>query len=214
MCLIISTRTDKKIDKETITDAWFANSEGAGFAYRRKNKIKVEKGFMELEHLLEAYARVNSFPHVMHFRIETSGGVQPLLTHPFPCDGSENTTRFLAHSVLFQNGICSDYEMVLFSIASMLGKEKFNEILSNPMSDTLVISKAVEVLGPNILKLLNSKWLYFTKDQMLLYGDWDKDDDFYYSNKFFGYSANTHWTYANSIQNAEDTFQKKWGEQL
>lgn len=81
-------------DDDRITTMWINNPDGAGFMYAKDGRVHIEKGFMELPHLLERLAKVRKdidateTPFVLHFRITTHGGTKPANCHPFPI--SEN----------------------------------------------------------------------------------------------------------------------------
>lgn len=77
-------------DKETLTEMWYSNPDGAGMMYPVKGAVLIEKGYMSLKKLLKAVDRLDELidvtetPIVMHFRIGTHGANIPQNTHPFP----------------------------------------------------------------------------------------------------------------------------------
>ncbi len=189
MCVIVMPKGKKKVTDEMIDKMWKSNGDGAGLAYIKKGKVVVQKGFMTKDEFKARYASLNTFPHALHFRIGTHGGNVPMLTHPFPCDGSGNALRYKADSVLFHNGIVSDHLNLLFSLAGAIGKERIKKLIAeDEFSDTVVGALAVEAFGRGALKKLSGKWLFFTAKEQWLYGDWDEDDDYYYSNKSWNFS--------------------------
>ena len=63
------------------------NPHGAGYMYARDGKVTIQKGFMDLDELLDQL-RLEHFgpedPVVYHFRISTQAGVKASMTQPFP----------------------------------------------------------------------------------------------------------------------------------
>lgn len=192
MCVIIGTIGKEKVSDKEIREAWQGNSDGAGIAWRDgSGKIRVEKGFMKLKEFEEAYAKINVFPHVLHFRIGTSGDKCPELTHPFPCDGhTKNSLEFTADEVLFHNGIVSNWKDLLFTLAPALKKGELKRMLAEPLNDTRVIAYYVERIGKEILGLADGKWLHFDKNNLTTYGQgWEKEGKFFYSNTSFRHTV-------------------------
>ena len=201
MCVIIGTIGKEKVSEKEIRQAWEGNSDGAGMAWRQGDgKIRVEKGFMKLKEFERAYEQINVFPHVLHFRIGTSGDKCPELTHPFPCDGhTKNSLEFTADEVLFHNGIVSNWKDLLFNLAPALKKGELKKMLNEPLNDTRVIAYYVERIGKEILGLASGKWLHFDKDNLTMYGQgWDKENKFFYSNTSFRHSGKYLWQSGNS----------------
>jgi glucosamine 6-phosphate synthetase-like amidotransferase/phosphosugar isomerase protein len=182
MCIIIVAMKNK-VDEKTVREAFRVNSDGAGIAWREKNKIRWIKGLMDVEDLIKELKSINNFPHILHCRSATSGGRSKELTHPFPCDGiTKNTVIGEAKAVLFHNGVVHNYEELLWKCANILGRKTLNRILEYPsLSDTLVVAEIVGKLGKNFLKLLSGRWVYFTQTELTFYGTFIKKDGFYYS---------------------------------
>lgn len=85
MCIILTCDANKRPSSETLATCWTANPDGAGFAYATGAAVEVSKGYMTYGSLEEALATVPvSSPLIIHFRIGTSGGYGPEVTHPYP----------------------------------------------------------------------------------------------------------------------------------
>ena len=90
MCIIVYKPTTAKMpSKKTLQQCWFNNRDGAGYMFPSKGNVIIKKGFMKFKefysNLQTDLKRYGEFtPFVLHFRIQTQGGVNPQYTHPFP----------------------------------------------------------------------------------------------------------------------------------
>ena len=210
MCVIIGTKGKKKINEKVLRDAWESNSDGAGLAWQENKKVYVIKGIMKLKELIEIYEEVDTFPHVVHFRLGTGGGTCPELTHPFPCSPKKVKNEFIfeADSVVFHNGIISGWETLLFALSGVMEKKEYQEFVKQPLNDTKVVAKYIEKTCPEILNYLGGKWCYMTGKETTLFGEgWIQEEEFFYSNKSFEYKNVTtyyrgggNWFGQNNIQ--------------
>ncbi|MCX8167092.1 MAG: hypothetical protein N3E37_04535, partial [Candidatus Micrarchaeota archaeon] len=80
--------------KEEIEKAWKVNGDGAGVSFLKENKWNIIKGITKLETLIEIVNKYKDNDKVVHFRLASTGGVAPELTHPF------ESRRY----ILFHNG--------------------------------------------------------------------------------------------------------------
>ena len=87
MCIIAIKKQGVEMPSDVIIKNMFQrNPDGAGFMYLDKdiNKVRIEKGIMDVKTYLKKVKRFTSEDTVvMHFRIGTSGGNIPANTHPF-----------------------------------------------------------------------------------------------------------------------------------
>jgi hypothetical protein len=121
---------------------WQANPDGAGIAWSRKGHVYVVKGLMKFGDFTKAVARIpKGAPYVLHFRIQTVGGVRADLTHPFVVsEASPHVKRGkLAAPVLFHNGHWSDWRDKLLDSTTSTG----TAFPDGPMSD----SRAMAILA-------------------------------------------------------------------
>ena len=88
MCIIcISGRGVRQPNETEIREMFYRNPHGAGYMVAEGGKVRIEKGFMNLNELLRAL-RWERFGKndvvVYHFRISTQAGVNAEMTQPFP----------------------------------------------------------------------------------------------------------------------------------
>jgi hypothetical protein len=186
MCVIVYSFTGKKEKEENLKRMWESNSDGVGFAYKDKNQgIIVKKGFMKLEEFLEFYKEFpEGIEHTIHFRLATAGSVSPLFTHPFALDRIQIPPQitFKASRVLFHNGSI-EYYPLLIHILPVLKPDQRKKLLSLNFSDTYILSLYISIFQvPDILAHLKSKFFLFHINKSKIYGNWEKEDYFYYSN--------------------------------
>ena len=144
-----------------ISNCFTNNNDGAGFAYITPDrKVHVEKGFMTEEAFIEAYNTIPVYPHVVHFRIATSGDVSPEMTHPYRIE--KDSKLVLAEegdtSVLFHNGVIFDYKTLMLNMVTtrQLAMPK------GPINDTRVAAMMMsieEMGGEDVLSILSGKFV-------------------------------------------------------
>lgn len=188
MCLIIASPNGKRISREILEDAERTNSHGGGLAwFDQANKtIQFRKGLelKDVESLFET--DVKDQPWVVHFRINTVGGVCDELTHPFTIDKDASVASSgNASSVFFQNGTFNEWKQYLMNASARSGIK----IPPLPWSDSRAIAFCLGVYGKHLLSLLDnsSRFLVFDADEdddnrMMLWGKWEDHDEFKFSN--------------------------------
>jgi predicted glutamine amidotransferase len=185
MCVIVYSFVGKKEKEDNIKRMFENNSDGIGFAYKENQSIIVRKGFMKLDEFLEFYKEFKEgIEHTIHFRLSSAGSVSPIFTHPFTLDKIQipPQTNYKATAVLFHNGNI-DYYPLLVHILPALTKEQRKKLLSLNFSDTYILSLYISIFQvPEILNHLKSKFLLFSINKSKIYGYWEKEDSFYYSN--------------------------------
>jgi hypothetical protein len=184
MCVIIVCKTRGLTEKE-VTQAFRANDDGAGYAWYDSGKIRYKKGFMEVEHVIDAYfsGGVNNiFPHIIHFRNATNK-VTRKLTHPFII--SEKSSLKLTHQgtepLLFHNGILPDWKNKMLDFYLNNAKK----IPDGDFSDSRFIAIMAHFLGHNILSILGDKFVIITPTSIDLYGKFEEDDGIVATNKSY-----------------------------
>ena len=88
MCIILACESSCRPSEGVLQTCWLHNPDGAGIAYPSGGAVRVEKGLMDYEEFLLAYATLPAaVPCLIHIRSGTSGGTDPdtmaALTHPF-----------------------------------------------------------------------------------------------------------------------------------
>ena len=115
MCIIaVISHKQPLLSERMLKKCWNLNPDGAGVMYTDQtnpSKIHVHKGFMDYKSLAKFWkgyrathddTRTSGFT-VIHFRIGTSGGKTPAMTHPFILyNDNEDTTQALAHNGMIQ----------------------------------------------------------------------------------------------------------------
>ena len=185
MCLLALMESEK-MTKEEFETAFKSNKDGVGFAYRKKEGNFFIKGYMELNGAWEFYDKnVNSFPHIVHFRAGTAGGVSSHLTHPFIIGKTTHEEADIycgKKDLLFHNGCLTDWKGLFFTLA-------INGIkLQEPYSDTMVLAvmlgkmKSAGYSYDEGMKNFNGKYIIMTLDEFIVIGDFIKDGGRLFSN--------------------------------
>ena len=90
MCIVVYKPKDRLMpSEETLRQCFTRNPDGAGYMFPEDDKVVIKKGYMNFKALYQAvmkdYERLGKeTPFVLHFRIQTQGGVNQECTHPFP----------------------------------------------------------------------------------------------------------------------------------
>lgn len=162
MCIAIYSPIGTNIPCEEYLKTSFENNpHGAGFAYNtRHNDVQIEKGFMKWEDFKKAINRANAKNALkdrgvlIHFRIQTHGGINPECCHPFPLVADEAAMK--------KKNIKTNYAVIHNGIISLTGSEAYRR---EKMSDTMVfIEKYLSKIATN------KKW-FNNKSNFELIGD-------------------------------------------
>jgi hypothetical protein len=101
MCVIVLKEENGKLNSSIFDQCWARNGDGGGYVAIHNGKVIMEKGIMNKDEFLK---KVKPFFNkgsqlILHFRIQSRGGVSVNLTHPFDCsqEGSK-TKRYLFHN--------------------------------------------------------------------------------------------------------------------
>jgi hypothetical protein len=195
MCVIAASLKGAKFSVEDLKKMWDANPHGAGVAWLDGLKVKVRKGFIRFDELVEFYEEKlpAKVMHVIHFRLRSAGEVVPQLTHPFRVDVVDvQELEYEADKVLFHNGTVSDWLGMFWGVLGSFSEEDVKRVFSvEYLSDTYVVSLLVYKYGSEVLKFCDdtSKWLVFGSEPMF-YGRWERDErrGFVFSNLSWRYS--------------------------
>lgn len=186
MCIIAIKGKGVDMPSEAIIRNMFQrNPDGAGIMWWDEdiNKVRIEKGIMDIKTFLSKVKRFRSQDSVvMHFRIETSGGVIKANTHPFMI--SENVED------LKKLKACTDIGVVHNGIIDIFPSRKdisdTMEFIANRLS---YISKAVPEFykDKNVLTWIEneiqSKMCFLTGlGEIVTIGSFDEKDGVLYSN--------------------------------
>lgn len=207
MCIAIYKRIGNQLPKEEyLKNCWENNPDGAGFAFNtRDGRVKIVKGLMTWESFkstLDEYTKKEDLVNrgmLIHFRIETHGGVCPECTHPFPITSDE---AYLQKPV----SVC-EYAVIhngIISLTSATARTK------TKMSDTMVfVQKYLSKLAKNkrwfdlksnwelIYDMIDSKMacLNGKGEIMATYGFDEGDDHNFYSNTTYKWARTKTYSY-------------------
>lgn len=117
MCIAIYSPKGNKVPCEKyLKESFESNPDGAGFAFNLHKKVKIVKGMMTWASFWETFQRYDKQYNfkdrgvLIHFRIQTHGGVVPECTHPFPLVADEGQLHKLettANYAVEHNGVIS-----------------------------------------------------------------------------------------------------------
>ena len=198
MCIAIYSPIGNDVPCEkNLKASWEENPDGAGFAYNLPSgQVKIVKGFMTWDSFWDAFQsheKKNDFKNrgvLIHFRIQTHGGVNPECTHPFPIVDDEGCLQKLEY--------VSPYAVIHNGIISLTSADAR---LKTKMSDTMVfVQKYLTKLATYKNWLQNDKTMELIDDLIdskmaILSGDGqihattgfdrDSEDGNYYSNQSY-----------------------------
>jgi len=116
MCIIVVKPKNKPLPTADLLETCFnRNPHGAGIMYPENGKIRIIKGLMDFQSVLNALNTIRdsiSIPIVIHFRYATHGETSPGNTHPFPLISdfeALQVTDCQTERALCHNGIMSQY---------------------------------------------------------------------------------------------------------
>lgn len=139
MCVIFGVLGEKRPTTEQLQLAALVNRDGAGVAFYDtvcgEPTPRWEKGLdaEQVEKLMKSLVP----PFMIHFRMASSGGTSPELTHPFPITKGVSTgLSGNAPAVLMHNGHWSGYDAVVEVLEKLVGLPP----LMLPTSDSRVMA--------------------------------------------------------------------------
>ena len=176
MCIAIVIPKGATVNKDYLHNGWCGNSDGGGFAYVRKGKVKIVKSLMKWKTWEDAYYTAREAnpdsPFLVHFRIRSAGSNTADNTHPYAL----KTGAVIHNGTLTGSG--ADWYRGPSDTAKFV--EKFGEHLTydNVLSKKLAMEAAI---GYNKLAFLfnNGKFVIVNEDA----GLWDAG--VWYSNGSF-----------------------------
>lgn len=182
MC-VIAVCKDRKLSKEEIERAWNKNPHGAGIGWVEDKRTVYIKGIMELKEFMEIYERINTLPHIVHFRNASIGiPVSPKLTHPFIVSSSSPIRlRYKGTKpIIFHNGTISNWR----ELYNLLVKSKRINIREDSLSDTRVMAIIWAERDEETFCELNPGRvaIIYPCGEIKRYGKWFEKDGIYLSN--------------------------------
>lgn len=194
MCIIVYKPTTAKMpNKKTLIKCWNNNKDGAGYMFPSKGSVIIKKGFMKFNdfynNLKSDLKRYGEFtPFVLHFRIQTQGGVNPQYTHPFPLSSDMDNLKKLRVKTdigIAHNGII--------------------DLTSSRYNYTVTYSDTMKFITDYLSLIIHDKYYYKDKDKLTLIerlieskmaimdgdghteliGEFIEDNGVYYSNDYY-----------------------------
>lgn len=205
MCIICIKPEGKKLPKDKVIRTMFENnSNGAGFAYRRKKdeQVTIEKGYFDATEFIKELRKRVSVEHtaVIHFRLATSGAVDGGNCHPFPAVRDVELMRetsavvpvAVAHNGVFSMPDDKIYSDTMLWISSRLAHDSIIKNLHHSAVQHLINDS----LGTSKLAVLASG----TKN-VLMFGHWehDKGTGLYYSNGGYKQDKEQYWNWRKKV---------------
>lgn len=197
MC-IIAIAADRRLTTKEIENCFKANGDGVGIAWATpEGKVHIEKGFMTLDEFKQFYINDIPLPHVVHFRIATSGEVNREMTHPYLMTPESELviSGDLDTAVLFHNGVIYDWKNLL---VNMVTSKQIEKMPKGPMNDTrtAAIMASVPTIGDEILAVLSGKFVKVSPDGFVTrWGDFKEVNGVYFSNDSY---KDTIYNYSNT----------------
>ena len=214
MCIIVAVPAGVNIPSdETLHECFRRNPDGAGFMYSTGKTVVIRKGFMKWEDFksaldaeLDAGRIYTDSAVVLHFRITTSGRTQPKCCHPFPISdrkedlqATEIESRFgIAHNGVIHGMTTGDgWSDTMDFVAGVVAP------LAH-MHPSFMYSEDAEKLLENACK---SKLAIINHaGEMLLVGNFTKDDGVFYSNTSYKPFTYSYSTYQNVWSKWDDVY--------
>lgn len=180
MCILIVKPAGVKVPSMQIFENCFwANKDGAGFAYSDGRKLTLSKGHMKLQDFKTALTDagdLTKYPAIFHFRIATHGTVKPANTHPF----NVNDRMVAGH-----NGI-----LRITPKGDLTDSETFFKYVCAPVLETCPLYS--DEFSTMVSALIDSSKLAFLTDKgdIKMFGKFEEEDGVFYSNTSYqGYGA-------------------------
>lgn len=206
MCVIAVKTKDTPIDKqalEWLENCWWDNPDGAGFMYSTGDNVRIVKGFMEIDELLDAINeyQLDNKTVVFHFRWATHGTVCAANTHPFPLSDKLKdlqATDTIVPLAMVHNGIVNQVK----TYKGMSDTMVFAKDFLAPLGNRIFHKPTQKLIG---LLAGGNKFAFMSGDKLSLVGSFIKEPGWYFSNQSY-----LSWTWAFGEDEDEDT-NPHWG---
>ena len=196
MCIIVAKPKNVEMPSiETIKNCFRRNPDGAGLMYVKDNQVIVDKGYMDIDSLLERLEKLKKElgvedlkekAVVLHFRIGTAGKNDRETTHPFIITNDFDklrATKITSSVGMAHNGIISHYS---YSQQTLSDTQLFIKHVVYPISrlDKKFYEKQ-EILDM-LQDLAGSKLCFLDNKENIRYvGDKIEDNGVIYSNSTY-----------------------------
>ena len=222
MCIAIVKPSGSKVPDRDILKICFKNNpDGAGFAYCRKGKNYLFKGFFTFKSFWDAFSSANIKKNeaaLIHFRVATHGNIDKHTCHPFIITNNYEDMRETSivtenGDIMIHNGILNfDFNNDDISDSMYLAKYLSKFDLSNPINSFMF---ELALLNNNKNKF-NRVGILHTNNKTEIFGfkePWELYEGCYFSNKSYtlGFSRtySYSYSYSYSAQNVVTDFDRK-----
>jgi len=181
MCIIVVKGAGVPMpSKRVLSVCWQSNPDGAGYMYNGADgRVQIRKGYMSFKSLWRA---VRELPVenavVLHFRIGTSGGKEPGLTHPFPVCGNYDRMRLVsgdAGAAVAHNGIFGSGAPHVSDTMKFIRDYLSPDTIRNRLDDMAVLTLIARAAR-------GAKMAIMTREGINLIGDFLEEGGIKYSN--------------------------------
>ncbi|MBQ2622408.1 MAG: hypothetical protein IJG38_00135 [Thermoguttaceae bacterium] len=185
MCVIVVKPAGVQISIDTIRKCWAKNPHGAGIAFMDGDAVQIKKGFMNLDEFLDYLSSINltETNAVLHFRISTSGGINPGMTHPFPISAEKEdltASEIRTPVAVVHNGIIPTIPQPgLSDTATYIAETLLSRYKADPHFYDDEENRVV------ILDEIQSKMVLVDTEYFYLIGEFFKRKGVYYSNLYW-----------------------------
>lgn len=188
MCVIFIVE-EKRPTEDMVRSAWKSNDDGGGVAWREAdgtggNNVHWKKGIEDVDEMVWLCENL-PLPYVAHFRVASSGGIRPSLTHPFEVSESasaelEGVTK---NYVQFHNGDWRNWRDAVINMAARAGFK----LPDGKYSDSRAMALLGFHLGPGYVELLDEKVIWFGPDDERVFtgAGWVEVNGVWCSNSWF-----------------------------
>ncbi len=213
MCVIVHKPIGSEFPLNEFNQCWARNSHGLGYIVISNDgqDLLTDKGLMLKDKALEAVKPYfgTEYDLIMHFRIQSRGGVSEGLTHPFNCS-YDNHDRWIFHNgtvKCIHNPKGSDTEFLgrmievlpsdndVVNLLQYFSDQKFGRfVLVDKQGDIFRVRRFDEASGESVIDTdgiwySNLKHRQFTgKTGSIMVGDGGYDEEEYYSSRYSNYS--------------------------
>lgn len=182
MCVVMLA-DEVRPSEEMIQAAFDTNGDGCGIAWREGNDVFWKKGITEVSEI-KALIASKPLPQLIHFRIQTVGGVVKRLTHPFPIspDAPLDLEGKIAGYVLAHNGHWGRWRDTILEATIKSGVK----LPVGKWSDSRALAWFSGAFGLGMLELIDEKVIAFGPRSYHIFGtNWSYVDKVLCSNRLF-----------------------------
>ena len=189
MCIICAKKANVEIPSDDMIRTMFENNpHGSGLAYYFNGQVHIEKGFMNVDSLLDRIHELDKSiglkdtSLILHFRISTSGNVDEGNCHPYPLYENKKlrTTRVTCDSAIAHNGVLQEWapwnKRAVMNDSQMFIRDFLNLLPKYWWYELRYYITVEKAIGFNKLAIID------LRNEIVLLGRFIKDNGLYFSN--------------------------------